>query len=242
MTHKCVNCSKTFKLKHNYNKHILLCDILYESTETNDKEFTNKKLFDIVVKLTTKCNKMESKIQKLEKLLIKEIKKINIIDYLNEHFPPKHSNKKIENFTDNIKNIEITDEYVDIVYKNGCQNGIYMILQKLYPLTTNIHHNFKYFTSKSKQFYVYDDNKWNIDLNNENIYKLICKIHSKLLRKYFKWKQTINTDNDTSYQDKFNILTQFDRDRDILCLKISKLFSNYINMNLNNISEYKFTF
>ena len=91
----CVYCGKSYKKKINLEKHIILCEFLNTSKkrQINDDEEddipSNKKLYKILLELGSKFNKLEEKVDEINKWVIKKKKKINVIEWLNTNVHQK---------------------------------------------------------------------------------------------------------------------------------------------------------
>ena len=79
----CIYCGKSYKTRMNLEKHIILCEITYKSKRkqsmTNDdceleeETISSKKLYQLVIQLTLKCNRLENKVTDLSKYVTKKI-------------------------------------------------------------------------------------------------------------------------------------------------------------------------
>jgi len=95
----CIYCGKSYKVRLNLEKHLILCEITHKSKrpvstsnnnpydDDNDdslqQNISSKKLYQIVMQLSLKCNRLENKIADLSKYVTKKKQKIDIIEYLN---------------------------------------------------------------------------------------------------------------------------------------------------------------
>jgi hypothetical protein len=94
----CIYCGKSYKTKLNLDKHLILCEITHKSKRSssdsnlddddNDlllQTISSKKLYEIVMHLALKCNRLEHKVADLSKHVSKQHKKLDIIDHLNNN-------------------------------------------------------------------------------------------------------------------------------------------------------------
>lgn len=247
----CVYCGKGYKAKKNLEKHIILCEIYHNPKkrkiviEDDEPLPSQKTLYEMVIQLTLKCNKMESKIEELNKLLIKEKKKINVIEWLN-------NNKKLDiSYDDFIDKINITNENIECLFKNSFNDTFIEIFSKLIE-TYNENIPIKCFVQKNGHFYIYNKNdegefSWN-ELTREKLIYSLNKIHMKISKEMYLWKQKnseyINkSDNNTLLYDKAYLkLMSVDFRQDPTFNKIKSSIFSLLKTDLKHFVEYEFDF
>ena len=183
----CVICGKSYKTRTRLEKHLLLCELLKRSKNSSAIEEdetdipSQRKMYSILLELGYKYNKMEQKVEQLNKLLIKQKSKINVIDWLTNNIIP---NVSIQHFHEHVFIIE-TD--VEFLFNNSFYatlNGIFMrITENNWPLCG--------FIQKNNLLYSYDDNRWQ-ELNEDILYKFLNKIQMKISIKMLEWKKINN--------------------------------------------------
>jgi len=217
----CTNCGKIYSKKQNYEKHVLLCDLLHDNKskvakQEEEEEImmpTPKKMFQMLVELTKKCNRLEKQLEDVSKFVAKKKKKINFIDWLNLNIVPNILYEKI------IEHIIIIEDDVVSLLENNFIDVLNIILERnsFYNLydskfvdsslntnninntnnTNNINNtNTKKifpmfaFTQKSNVFYVYqNETKWS-EMSRELMIKFLNKIHLKLFQAFKAWLKT----------------------------------------------------
>ena len=109
----CIHCGKSYKKRTNLDKHVILCELLNKSKKTFSLEIeedqdipSQRKMFEILLELGNKFNRIEEKVDELNKWVVKKKKKINVIEWLNTNIKPEI---KFENL---IEKIIITDDDV----------------------------------------------------------------------------------------------------------------------------------
>ena len=113
----CKHCKKEYKNDVTLKKHLILCEILHNAitqTQSNDTNFvlpSQIQVYQIIQELVIKQNKMEEKIDQLQKWVEVKKKKINIIDWLNHNQHPGYYYKNI------IELFMIQDTDIDFIYK-----------------------------------------------------------------------------------------------------------------------------
>lgn len=93
--YKCLYCPKTYKQKHNYNRHVSICKFLKssEKEQQNSIELESEnipnlfELFQLVKEINLENEELKKRVQKLENKGTKEIKKVHIIEWLQSQKP-----------------------------------------------------------------------------------------------------------------------------------------------------------
>ena len=127
MTRLCCDCcGKEYKRKSNYDRHFHLCKVIYEAKKKDkrkDKEFeeldeelpSQKQMYKMLLELALKYNKLEEKVDLMNKWVDKTKKKINVLDWLNTS-----SNLKPEIIFDNLADsITIIDSDLDLLFNSN---------------------------------------------------------------------------------------------------------------------------
>src|SRR5210317_125976 len=125
--YKCVLCNKEYKLKSNYDKHNIMCELLYKTKkekiiEERERTPTVKKLYSIILELTSKYSKMEKKVEELTRINETKKKKMDVIGWLNDKY------SDIQSFTDWLNTIQITRAHLENVFNNDYINSIVQII------------------------------------------------------------------------------------------------------------------
>ena len=122
----CKLCNKDYKRKINYDKHVILCEIMYRAKTKNkkiDKEAEEieqelpppKIMYKMLLELALKYDKLEEKMELMNKFVNKTKKKINILDWLNNN-----SNLKPEIIFDNlVDSINIIESDLNILFNSN---------------------------------------------------------------------------------------------------------------------------
>ena len=81
----CIYCGKSYKTRTNLDKHLILCEIYHKSktnNHTNDDEMniipSQKNMYQIIIELTLKCNRLENKVNELSKNILEISEKLRI--------------------------------------------------------------------------------------------------------------------------------------------------------------------
>ena len=138
----CEYCGKEYKRKINFDKHFILCEIVYkakknkridkENEEIDSEMPSPKQMYQIIQELSLKYDKLEAKMELMSKWIDKTKKKINVLDWLNSS-----SNLKPELIFDNLAdNITILESDLDLLFNGNFDN----ILNEIF--TRNIYISF----------------------------------------------------------------------------------------------------
>ena len=213
--YKCSICNKSYKnrsglYKHNKTKHTItnmnsseiICheQTYKETTETNDiNRLTN--LVELLVKENKDLQTKLVEISNEPKIINNNInnihgnKQFNIITYLNKDC------KDAFNLSEFITNINITFDDLEYIEKNGYVSGIRDTFIKLLANMDESKRPIHCTDRKRKQFYVKDNNEWDMDLQNEKIKSAIDIYNSNQLKTLIEYKKdgtyNINDKNKT---------------------------------------------
>ena len=251
----CNLCKKEYKNDAILKKHQLLCQILHTAS-TNDTNFiipTQSQLYQIIQELVIKQNKMEEKMDQLQKWVEVKKKKINIVDWLNNHQHPHFYFKNvIELF-----NIQETD--VDFMYKPD--NSIADLILLLFEKNLYEHSSLPLFafTQKNNTIYYYDSitiinnnissqqNTWK-EFPKEKLTSLLNQIHSKILNTLMEWKKKhdefihSNDKNEVLYCKMMGKFMSVDFKQPSIINKIYSSIYNKIKTDKQNFVEYEMDF
>lgn len=188
--YKCQSCSREYKLKTYYDRHILSCKFLcksFKDLSREDKLFkeqlNNSQISELLIIYMDKCNKLEERLEKMEKKLnIKN--KINIIKWLEKEY--------IDENIFEIKNLKINVDHYNLIKNNKYEKAMVLILYNLFKNLKNI----RAFNKKPNLFYIKNINSWEIMSNKdfENIINYIQKNLIIFLNEFNNFNKTNNSD------------------------------------------------
>ena len=187
----CIHCGKSYIKRVNLDKHLTICELLQISKSKSKNSITDedepipsqRKMFEILIELGERYNKLEDKVEELSKWVVKKKKKINVLEWLNTNIHPNivfdAVIDKIEVNEDDISKL-LENSYYDVMNDIFSRN-IYNFHEKETPI----------FASSQKQniFYVYENNNW-LELNKEVLIKFLNKVHTKVLKTFWDWKNS----------------------------------------------------
>lgn len=245
----CIYCGKSYKKKINLEKHVILCEFLNTSKkqlvveEEEDDIPSNKNMFKILLELGRKFNKLEEKVDELNKWIIKKKKKINVIEWLNTNIKPEIKfDNLIEKIIIEANDIKYLFEHSFVDMLNGVfSRNIYNLYDSNYPIFA--------FVQKPNIFYIYENEEaeW-IELNRERLIKFLDKVYMKIFRVYIQYKKD-NADKireDESFSllcDKTSVkIMNVDFKQESILGKIRANLYSRMKTDMKAIVEYEFEF
>ncbi len=204
----CVHCGKTYKKRENLNKHIDLCELLHKSKKAGpliieDEEPlpSQRKMYQMLLELGQKYNKLEEKMEEMNKWVAKKKKKINVLEWLNANITPNIT------FDSVMEKITVLEDDVSYLLHNTFYDTMNEVFSRnIYNFNETENPIFA-FTQKQNMFYIYDiidDKKVWVELTKERLVKFLNKIHMKIFKAFCDWKQTKKDEIKTN--DAFSIL------------------------------------
>ena len=252
---KCSYCNKTYIRKSAYNSHLAKCKfhkICRTNNETNNSENisletmskSNDSLFQMLIMLHNKYEKLEKDYNLLKNHVYNTKKKIDIISYLNENYKPK-DNFDFLNFTNSIN---IANNDLHLIFKHDYIDGILNIITNAIEKATTQDNilPLKAFNHKEYVLYIYNNNlnSWKV-MECIDLTTFIKYFDKKIFNLFLEWKKEaqIKMDYDT-YSDTFilnmkKVLGNNFENKDKKTIIKNKLFK-HIKVNLKNIVSYEF--
>jgi hypothetical protein len=264
----CVYCGKSYKTKSYLDKHILICEIWHKSknktnsnnsnnsnhyqNNDNDEDFvvpSQKQMYQIILDLAFKCNRLENKVSELNKFMTKKIKKIDVLEFLNNDL--QKPNIIFDNMTDLIKVNQSDIEYLfnnsfletvnHILSRNIYKNEDEIINTYILPITC--------FIQKPNNIYIYDksnsqtqenNHSWQI-ISREKLIRFLNIIQFKISKSFSEWRKTngqILLDNDSAsilYDKTFSKLMAPEFKKDVT---YNKYYNNIYNKIKKDVNMY----
>jgi len=255
----CIYCGKSYKTRMTLEKHLILCEISHQSKRTSSHSNNNNdddtdalmqqnisstKLYQIVVQLSMKCNRLENKLADLSKHVTKKIEKINIIDYLNNNTrTTNYPTLLFENITE-IINVEQSD--IEFLFNNSFLDTVNHILSRsIYDNNAKNELPIAAFKEKKNTIYVYtkinnqeQNPSWTI-VTSEKFIRFLNIIQFKISKAFSEWRKNnadLLNENDNHcilYDKTFSKLMEPE-------FKIEKTFVKfYNNIYKGNLSTFE---
>ena len=250
----CIHCGKSYKKRTNMEKHSVVCELLQLSkkktsaTKEEDEELASlpsqQRMFQMLIELGQKYNKLEEKVEEINKWVVKKKKKINVLEWLNTNI------KSNIYFHDILDKIIITNDDIKFLF----ENSFYDVLHEIF--TRTIYHSnpesednpIFAFVQKTNMFYIYDsDNTW-IELTRERLIKFLNKVHMKVFTAFYEWKKTrtsqIRGDPqlETACDKALIKLSNIDFKQETILSKVRSQMFTSLKTDLKALVEYEFEF
>jgi hypothetical protein len=244
----CPNCFETIKKNGSYENHIFKCQRTNEAFTSTGP--SNKQLYEIIVCLTEKYNKVQTEVDNLKKHFQIKNKKLDILLWLNKQQVPSN------NWNEYIENININIDDLHYIFENNLVDGILQILVDRIE-QDNIE-CIKCYEQKKNILYVYNnyDTDNNSDINHNNVNKWMeipkdefkngmNKIYSKCLQTFDVYKneneEKMKTDSDfqDQYTKNFMKLINTKPSFDVLCVRIKNKLYTEIKESFSSITEFE---
>ena len=179
---QCKHCSRQYKIKIYYDRHILACGLLHKtSKERHDSEEIHqdtpdtRTLYDMVLELSMQVQKLQNKVQALENASKRTQKKINILDWLNNQPKPacdwEHWVSSMQFDRSNLIecfNTNITTSVIECM-KQYCDNI------NILPVRA--------FNQKPNILYTYGSSGW-AELRGKEFERIVCRIHKLCMQEF----------------------------------------------------------
>jgi hypothetical protein len=267
----CVNCGKNYKKRVNLDKHSVLCDLLQRSKtrqntnpvleqllkEDDEPMPSQRKMFQILIELGQRYNRLEEKVNEINKWVVRKKKTINVVEWLNANLNPT-----IE-FETMIEKIIITEEDI----KNLLEKSFYDVLNDIFSRTiynlSDSENPLFAFVQKQNVFYIYDntttnsnnnsnDNHNNIkcwtELSKERLTKFLIKVHMKIVKAFYDWKnlkknEITNNETVSSLCDKTILkLLSVEFKEENIYSKVRNMMYSRMKKDMKSLVEYEFEF
>lgn len=195
MSHYCQYCSKSYKSATSYKNHLAFCEFQYKSIHsTYDSNYSPNihLMFDFMQHMMVKIQSLEEDNAILKRHLSNKMKKVNVIQWLNNNIKTELS------LNDWVKSISLR-KYVGKIFEHDIPSAMCNLFDD------NIHQcPLKTVINKKSQFYLYDNGQWKV-YDFDSIHKLIRNIYMKLIECFLndpEYIQLCNSDNDKQ-QDEY---------------------------------------
>jgi len=227
----CPHCEKTYKTIGKLNNHILI--------NHSDKVISpsQKEMWFIIKDLIKKNEQQEKRIQKLERVINKDIKNINILDWLNKN----DKGIEIDIWLKTSVNVTLDDLYM--IFNTDYYRGLSNIL--INNIIDNENNPFRCFSHKVKQLYIFEKGMWKKS-KKVDIIKIFDRLSLNIL------KRSKDYDNSLSQNEKFGSdnMQYLKNCEKIMVVDTKKkeryykfIESNIISLttqNLNDMAKFKF--
>ena len=231
----CPHCNKQFKLKKTLLNHMMLCEL------TNKEEVavlpTQKEMWIILQKLYNDNQNLKKRVEQLEKIVNKDVKKMNMVDWLNQN--DKGINLELWLKT----SVLVTIDNLKMIFMTDYARGLSHILEN--NIKDNENNPFRAFSHKTKQLYVYEKNKWR-KCRKTDIMKVFDRISLNILKvskeydKTLSHKEKYGADNIEYLKNCDKIMIVDTKKKERHYKFIEQFIIGLTKKNLNDMAKFKF--
>lgn len=227
MVYTCTFCGKIYQRKGFYDRHISTCELLHVSSkerrviiEKQQDIPTADKMYEMIVVLADKCNRLERQMGEVNKWMSVKQKKIMVNEWINTSLP-----KPEQEYTTlfNAKSIEIDENTLHDIYSLGIIEYIVMIMKKrLYfgmdgeKRREEVPEKFDIETASSTMvtihrqqriFYIYEDGSW-IKQNMPEFAGFCGDLFNRIMLVFNVWWKKQGEENPLEMFNEINITRQ----------------------------------
>lgn len=249
----CVNCGKAYKTQTNLEKHLLLCEMLKRSknmTTIKDYNYDDyediipspKIMYQLLLELGQKYNRLEEKVDEINKLVIKKKKKIDVMEWLNSNMHPEIT---FENITEKMI---ITNSHLEFLLHNSFNETLNEIfLESIYNTNEETPNPIFAFIQNANTLYIYDKNAW-IKISSDKLIRFLQKVQMKISKAFYEWKKAHekeikeNEQISTLCNNATGKLMAPDFKSEQVLGKIRNMIYNKMKTDIKTLVEYEFEF
>ena len=225
-----------------YNIHRNLLDN-HLFINNDDPKLFQRKVIDMIIDLDEKYSLLESKVDEINKWVVKKKKNVNIVDWLNKNVVPSVEFDKMIDAVDfqeedvgSLFNNTFNEVLIDVLERTMCTERV----QEKKPIFA--------FVQKINTFYVYnEDTRW-VELDDKNMIKILNKIRIKIFAVFYEWKKKKRLGNgmsekmETTCDETTVKITGHDFNKDTVLNKIKKHLFGEMKTDIKVQIEYEFDF
>jgi hypothetical protein len=258
----CVICGKGYKTRKNLEKHIILCEFSYNSKkspsmsmreEDDDPLPSPYRMYQLLLELSQKYNRLNEKVDELNKWVIKKKKKINVLEWLNTNITPEIV------FGNVVEKVIVLDEDVEFMLNNTFNDTLNVIFSRSIYIINEQNNPIFAFSQKSNIFYIYDKietdkietDKANtcvwMELSKEKLIRFLCIVQMKMSKAFCEWKKknkdALNEDKMATLCDKATVkLMSQEFKQESTLSKIRSIMYGKMKTDMKALVEYEFEF
>ena len=259
----CIWCGKDYKTKINLEKHVILCELIHKSNskkksvpcdDISEDLPSPKKMYQMLLELGYKYCKLEEKMEQVNKFVVKNKKKINVIEWLNNNAAPKLVFDKL------IDIVNVLDSDVEYLMDNSFLDTMNLVLSRfLYHLENgdseekSILDPLFAFSQKVNIFYAFvktsdkETGVW-MELPKDKLCLFLMRVQIKISKAFHEWKKP--RANKIRDEDSFAVLC----DKTLIKImanefkteatfnKMRGIMYNKMKTDMKAILEYEFEF
>jgi len=252
--YKCRFCTREYKEKYNYDRHVGCCEFFSKSTRERDNEVdmieilpSHPEMYRLIQELAFRVDKLEKENTKLKQL---QKRKMNILEWLNNEATMRNPSLQFSEWITNKVYPHIPD-YLEAVYSNDLLHGITELLGNVVENTETDKLPIRAFDTSTNIFYVYRAEsdvaipKWT-KMTATDFEKYLMNIAKQFMVEFKNHWYTPNkekVETDEKYMDLYvnyyqRILGGSRMSDESRCQKIRQNLYTRIKENIKTIVEY----
>jgi len=195
----CTWCGKGYKTKINLEKHAVLCELIYKSSKKRGTPDSNKyqdigddlpspkKMYQMLLELGYIYSKLEEKMDEVNKFVVKNKKKINVLERLNSNVTPS---LVFENLIDKIN---IIDSDIEFLLENSFLDTMNVVLSRFLYFRESEFMPLFAFVQKTNIFYAFVEGSVWVELPKDKLCLFLMRIQMKISKAFCDWKKQRDT-------------------------------------------------
>ena len=240
----CVHCGKGYKTRTNMEKHLILCEIVHKKPRDDD-EFENnlpsqKMMYKMILELGQKYNRLEEKMNEVNKWVVKKKKKVDVTEWLNATVKPEYA------FDNLIDKIIIGEADIEFMFNNNIYDTLNRVLyygdrddeSQIIPLFA--------FIQKPNILYAFgSEGVWS-ELPRDKLVRFLNLIQMKLSKVLFEWKKNhraeINSNDSlaTIFDKTTSKLMGAEFKKDNTLSRVKNMIYSRLKTDVKTMIEYEF--
>ena len=202
------------------------------------------RMYQMLIELSQKYNRLDEKVDELNKWVIKKKKKINVLEWLNANIIPELV------FENLVEKVIILDEDIEFMLNNTFNDTLNVIFSRnIYVIDEQTNPIFA-FSQKANIFYIYDkidDTSMWMELSREKLVRFMCIVQMKISKAFCEWKKKnqdmLNTDKMAILCDKATVkLMSQEFKQESTLSKIRSIMYSKMKTDMKALVEYEFEF
>ena len=246
----CVICGKGYKTRRNLEKHIILCELTHNSKKSpsireEDEPLPSPyRMYQMLIELSQKYNRLDEKVDELNKWVIKKKKKINVLEWLNTNITPEVV------FGNATEKVIVLDEDIEFMLNNTFNDTLNVIFSRSIYIINEQNNPIIAFSQKPNIFYIYDKIEdacvWS-ELSKDKLIRFLSIVQMKISKAFCEWKKKnkdiLSTDKMATLCDKATVkLMTPEFKQESTLSKIRSIMYGKMKTDMKALVEYEFEF
>ena len=250
MNYVCNYCGREYSRKSYFTSHQNMCELMHKSSDERRLLLEEqadtpdiRKLYEMLLALTSVVKKQEKQINKLNNIIQRTQKeKLSVIKWLDDNARPSQS------FDHWFQSMTFDESDLNCILEKDHIKGMLEIVKSRSPVDSINTLPIRSFNQKKHVLYIYDGEKWQV-MPPDQLKKFIGYM-SKCIRGIFhvwvdenqKKIDNVHSDFSTTYLEKLSKVNGGKLEPEQIHSRIKNGMYEYLKYDLQNVIEYEFTF